>query len=161
MDRVSHDLRGEWPQRFRVFEIQRGSESKLSHMLIKVDFTNPYLDKLQNEVFDISPVVGLIFSMRVISIKKIKDYYEGTQGSEQALKSWLDEARKADWKTPEDIKDRYSHASILSNNRVVFNIKGNDYRLVVAVAYQFGAVYVKFIGTHAEYDKIDAKTVED
>jgi mRNA interferase HigB len=62
--------------------------------------------------------------------------------------------------TPQAIKDQYRSASFVGNNRVVFNIKGNDYRLITAVAFKFGAVYIKFIGTHAEYDRIDAKTVE-
>jgi mRNA interferase HigB len=74
--------------------------------------------------------------------------------------SWLDEARKATWSSPADIKAQYRNASILKSRRVVFNIKGNDYRLVVAVAYRFGALYIKFVGTHAHYDAIDADTVE-
>ena len=64
------------------------------------------------------------------------------------------------WVNPDTIKSQYRNASILKSRRVVFNIKGNDYRLVVAIAYQFGAVYIKFIGTHKAYDKIDANTVE-
>jgi len=70
------------------------------------------------------------------------------------------ETRIASWKTPQDIRQRYATASFLRGNRVVFNIKGNDYRLVVAVAYRFEAVYIKFVGTHAQYDAIDATTVE-
>jgi mRNA interferase HigB len=66
----------------------------------------------------------------------------------------------AQWRTPQDIKARYASASCVSANRVVFNMKGNDYRLVVAVAYRFSALYVKFVGTHAQYDAIDAATVE-
>ena len=69
-------------------------------------------------------------------------------------------ANAAKWKTPQDIKAAFASASFVGSNRVVFNIKGNDYRLVVSVAYRFQAVYVKFIGTHAEYDLIDAETVE-
>ena len=65
------------------------------------------------------------------------------------------------WATPQDIRDRYASASFVGHNRVVFNIKGNDYRLIAAVAYRFQAVYIKFIGTHAQYDRIDAATVED
>ena len=72
----------------------------------------------------------------------------------------VDEVKKAQWKTPQDIKDKYRSADFLSNNRVVFNIKGNDYRLIVAVAYRFQAVYIRSVGTHAEYDKIDADTVD-
>ena len=100
--------------------------------------------------------------MRVISIKTIKDFYENSdnKSAEEPLKAWLEEARKANWNTPQDIKDKYANASVVGNNRAVFNIKGNDFRLVVAIAYKFGAVYVKFIGKHKEYDKIDVTTVE-
>jgi mRNA interferase HigB len=76
------------------------------------------------------------------------------------LKAWVDDIKRATWTQPADIKAKYRSASILKNRRVVFNIKGNDYRLVVAVAYQFSAVYIKFIGTHAQYDAIDAETIE-
>ena len=61
---------------------------------------------------------------------------------------------------PADIKAQFRSASILKNGRVVFNIKGNDYRLVVSVAYKFGAIYIKFIGTHSQYDAVDAETIE-
>ena len=67
---------------------------------------------------------------------------------------------KADWKTPADIKQQYRSASILKNRRVVFNIKGNNYRIVVAIAYQRGWIFVKFIGTHREYDAINAETID-
>jgi mRNA interferase HigB len=71
-----------------------------------------------------------------------------------------DEARKASWATPQQIKNHYRSASFVGHNRVVFNVHGNRYRLVVAVAYQFGAVHIKFVGTHADYDEIDAATVD-
>ena len=109
---------------------------------------------------DISPKMGLIFTMNVISLKTLKDFYERHADAEQPLKAWLSEARKASWKDPSEIKAQYKNASILKGRRVVFNIKGNTYRLVVAVAYEFGAVYIKFIGTHKEYDEIDANSVE-
>ena len=73
---------------------------------------------------------------------------------------WYEDASRAAWRSPQDIKLRYASASFVSSNRVVFNIKGNDYRLVVAVAYRFGAVYIKFLGTHKQYDAVDAATVE-
>ena len=76
------------------------------------------------------------------------------------MKSWVDEVKKALWTQPADIKTQFRSASILKNRRVIFNIKGNDYRLVASVAYRYQAVYVKFIGTHADYDLIDAETVE-
>jgi mRNA interferase HigB len=98
--------------------------------------------------------------MRVIALKHIRDFYVRHPQAAQALKAWSQEGRNASWKTPQDIKQRYSSASFLGRNRVVFNIKGNEYRLVAAIAYQFEAVYIKFIGTHAQYDAIDALTIE-
>ena len=98
--------------------------------------------------------------MNVIAIKPLRDFWLRHPGAEQALKAWLLEARRAVWTQPADIKAQYKSASILKNRRVVFNIKGNDYRLVVAVAYRFRAVYIKFIGTHREYDLIDAETID-
>ncbi|GLQ86809.1 type II toxin-antitoxin system HigB family toxin [Dyella flagellata] len=77
------------------------------------------------------------------------------------MTSYYDEAKTASWATPQDIKSKYASASFVGKSRVVFSIKGNDYRLIVAVAYRFQAAYIKFIGTHAEYDKVDAATVED
>ncbi|HYN77935.1 MAG TPA: type II toxin-antitoxin system HigB family toxin [Lamprocystis sp. (in: g-proteobacteria)] len=76
------------------------------------------------------------------------------------MEAWVDEARKADWRQPTDIKAQFRSVSILNGRRVVFNIGGNAYRLVVSVAYRYGALYVKFIGTHAEYYIIDAETIE-
>lgn len=100
--------------------------------------------------------------MKVISIKMLKEFWEQDShaDAEQPLKAWFDEAKKAEWKTPQDVKDKYASASIIKNNRVVFNIKGNDYRLVVAIAYKIQVVYIKFIDTHAVYDTVDATTVD-
>lgn len=99
--------------------------------------------------------------MKIVAIGTLRAFWCRHPDAEQALKAWYDEARKASWARPEDIRRRYASASFVGRNRVVFNIKGNDYRLIVAVAYRFQAVYVKFVGTHAEYDRIDAATVED
>jgi mRNA interferase HigB len=98
--------------------------------------------------------------MRVISVKHIRDFCGRRPDAAPALKAWIQEARSTTWTSPQDIKHRYASASFLKGNRVVFNLKGNDYRLVVAVAYRFEAGYIKFIGTHSEYDAIDAATVE-
>jgi mRNA interferase HigB len=98
--------------------------------------------------------------MRVIALKHIRDFCQKHPRAEQSLLAWAEEARRASWQTPQDIKQHYRTASFLGHNRVVFNIKGNEYRLVVAVAYRVQAVYIKFIGTHAAYDAIDALTVE-
>lgn len=99
--------------------------------------------------------------MKVIAVSSLRGFWERHPDSEQSLKAWYDEAKHASWSTPQDIKNHYASASFVSGNRVVFNIKGNDYRLVVAIAYRFQAIYIKFIGTHAEYSRIDAATVED
>lgn len=98
--------------------------------------------------------------MKIISVKTLKDFWEANPDAEQPLRAWYDEACKAEWKTPADIKAQYRNASILKNRRVVFNIKGNDYRLIVAVAYMRGWIFIKFVGTHKEYDNINAETVE-
>jgi mRNA interferase HigB len=97
--------------------------------------------------------------MRIIALKTLRAFWERYADSEMALLAWYSDAKKADWKTPEDIKKTYANASILSNNRVVFNVRGNAYRLIVAVNYQSGIVYIRYIGTHAEYDRIDAETI--
>jgi mRNA interferase HigB len=75
------------------------------------------------------------------------------------LKAWYQEAEDADWKGPGDIKRNYPSASILEDNRVVFNIKGNRYRLIVRINYHYGMVWIRFIGTHSQYDKIDASKI--
>jgi mRNA interferase HigB len=98
--------------------------------------------------------------MKVVTIKVLREFWIRYPDARQHLKAWIDEARKADWKQPADIKAQFRSASILKNRRVMFNIKGNSYRPIVAVAYRFAALYIKFIGTHAEYDAIDAGTIE-
>lgn len=98
--------------------------------------------------------------MRIIAIRTLQHFWNAYPDAEQPLKAWVDEVKNASWQSPGDIKAQYRQASILKSRRVVFNIKGNDYRLIVAVAYRFGAVYIKFIGTHQQYDDVDADTVE-
>lgn len=98
--------------------------------------------------------------MKIISVKILRDFWTENPDAEQPLRSWVDEATKADWQNPAEIKEQYRSASILKNRRVVFNIKGNSYRLIVAIAYQRGWIFVKFIGTHKEYDSTDADTIE-
>ena len=98
--------------------------------------------------------------MRVIAVAALRAFWQRHPEAEQPLKAWFEEATKAAWTQPADIKAQYRSASILKNRRVVFNIKGNDYRLIVAVAYKLQVVYVKFVGTHKEYDAVDAETVD-
>ena len=97
--------------------------------------------------------------MRVISVKTLKTFWKKHPDAESPLRAWYTEARRANWRSPQDIKAAYPTASILRNNRIVFNVKGNTYRLIVAVKYEFQVVYIRFIGTHAEYDKIKAEEV--
>ena len=79
--------------------------------------------------------------------------------AEQPLRAWYDDVKRAKWRVPSDIKSVYRNASFVGNNRVVFNIKGNDFRLVVAVNYAAGIVYIRFAGTHGQYDRINAATI--
>jgi len=97
--------------------------------------------------------------LRVIAKKILRDFWVKHEDCEQQLKSWFQEATKAVWKGPKDIKRDYPSASILADNRVVFNIKGNHYRLIVRVNYDYGMVWIRFIGTHAQYDRIDATKI--
>jgi mRNA interferase HigB len=92
--------------------------------------------------------------MRVVSRKPIDEFIRKHTDAKDALLTWFYEAQKAQWKTPQDIKDRYASASILADNTVVFNIKGNHYRLGVRVAYNTGVVTVQWAKTHAEYSKM-------
>ena len=98
-------------------------------------------------------------SMRIISQKTLKDFWERHSDAEQALQAWYADLKAAKWKSTSEIKSAYRNASFVGNNRVVFNIKGNTYRVVVAIQYQFGIVYIRFVGTHEEYDQIDAAAV--
>lgn len=99
--------------------------------------------------------------MRIISRAALRDFWEKPDfaDSEQSLKAWYDEAKHANWQSPKDIKALYRNASFVGNNRVVFNIHGNKYRLITAINYRFSIVYVRFVGTHAEYDKVDSTVV--
>src|SRR5437016_3158800 len=97
--------------------------------------------------------------MRIIARSTLRDFWERHPDAEQPLRAWYHDAEQANWKTPDDIKSVYRNASILGNNRVVFNIRGNVYRLIVAVHYNRGIVYIRFMGTHREYDGVDAENV--
>ncbi|MFM2049634.1 MAG: hypothetical protein RL682_125 [Pseudomonadota bacterium] len=100
--------------------------------------------------------------MRVIAVSTLREFWEQSahRDAEQPLKAWVAEVNEAQWESPSDIKALFGNASILKTGRVVFNIKGNDYRLVAAVSYKFKIVFVKFVGTHRAYDKIDAQSIE-
>lgn len=101
--------------------------------------------------------------MRVIAKSTLVRFWTNPEyiDAKGALQSWHDEVLKANWKTPQEIKYQYRSASICGNNRVVFNIAGNKYRLVVEMQYQAGIVWVKFLGTHAQYDQINVENVNE
>lgn len=98
-------------------------------------------------------------SMRIISRKRLIEFWQVHPDAEQPLRAWFAEAKKADWKRPAEIKALFRNASILPDNRVVFNIKGNDYRLVAAIDYRYGKIFIRFVGTHAEYNRTDATSI--
>jgi mRNA interferase HigB len=97
--------------------------------------------------------------MRIISRKKLREFWEQHPDARQPLQAWYDDVKHAVWKSPGDIRDAYRNASFVANNRVVFNIRGNRYRLVVAIQYEHGIVFIRFIGAHGEYDSIHAAIV--
>jgi mRNA interferase HigB len=104
--------------------------------------------------------------VRVIARRTLREFVDTRAGHKDhaalkgAVDAWFDEARRAEWKTTADVKRRYATASIVSADRIVFNLKGNDYRLVVSVDFEKGIVWIKWIGTHAAYDKIDVSVVD-
>ncbi len=97
--------------------------------------------------------------MRVIAKRTLREFWERHPDARQPLQEWYEVAESSDWYAPHRVRARYSSASIIAGNRVVFNIKGNAYRLVVHVLYHRRRVYIRFIGTHAEYDAINAEEV--
>lgn len=100
--------------------------------------------------------------MRVIALSTLKTFWETNPGfadAKEAVLAWYRHAVRADWGSPAEVKADFGHASILRDGRVVFNIAGNKYRLVVWINYGYRVVYVRFIGTHAQYDQIDAQTI--
>ena len=97
--------------------------------------------------------------MRIIAVKTIWNYISEFPRAEQPLLSWYNEVEKAEWSSPNDLKAQYKNASIINSKRVVFNIHGNTYRLLVDIEYQFKIVFVVWFGTHKEYDKINAETI--
>lgn len=99
--------------------------------------------------------------MRIIAFRTIREFFETPEysDSEISLRAWYCDAKIADWKNPNELKKQYKNASIVGEGRVVFNIKGNKYRLVVAIEYEFQVIFIRFIGTHKQYDEINSKTI--
>jgi len=97
--------------------------------------------------------------VRIIAIGTLRNFWEINRDAEEALKAWYQEVGRADWVTPHQVKEMYRNASVIADNRIVFNIAGNKYRLIVKFNYSYRIGYVRFIGTHAEYDRIDVEKV--
>jgi mRNA interferase HigB len=97
--------------------------------------------------------------MRVIAVKTLKDFYKEFPEAEQALLAWYEEVVIAEWDNPNELKEQYRNASVLTDKRVIFNIRGNSYRLIVDIEYRLKIVFIVWFGTHKEYDEIDAKKV--
>lgn len=97
--------------------------------------------------------------MRVVAVKTLKLFWEENPEAENALLAWHEEVCLAEWESPNDLKSQFGNASIISGKRVVFNIHGNTFRLIVDIEYKFKLVFITWIGTHKDYDKIDAKEV--
>ena len=96
---------------------------------------------------------------RIVAKRTLKEFWEKNPDSKNYLETWFETAKAANWKKPNDIKEFYSTVSILKNSRVVFNIKGNEYRLVVKINYSKQWLFIRFIGKHSDYDKIDANKI--
>ena len=99
--------------------------------------------------------------MRIIAVSRLREFWSrpGRSDAEQPLRAWASVVKAADWSTPTDVREMFRSADKVANNRVVFNIGGNKYRLVVAIHYRGKRAYIRFVGTHAEYDRIRAATV--
>ena len=97
--------------------------------------------------------------MRIIARRTLREFWSLHPETEEALRAWYHDVLGSEWKSPEDVKRVYANASILKQNRIVFNIKGNRYRLVAAINYGYQICYIRFVGTHKEYDRIDAEQV--
>lgn len=97
--------------------------------------------------------------MHIVSLKALRLFWEIHPDAEQPLRAWYAIARRAQWRTPGDVRAAYGSAGFVGNNRIVFNIKGNDYRLIVLTEYSKGRLFIRFVGTHADYDRIDASTI--
>lgn len=97
--------------------------------------------------------------MRIIAVNTLKQFWEKHPLAEQSILAWYEEAEKAEWNNPNELKSHYRNASVLNDKRVVFNIHGNSFRLIVDIEYRLKIVFIVWFGTHKEYDKIDSKTI--
>jgi mRNA interferase HigB len=101
----------------------------------------------------------MLMFVRIIARRTLREFWERHPDAEQPLRAWYHDTRRADWAMPADVKRVYANASVVGENRVVFNIGGNKYRLVVRINYPFRVCYVRFVGTHHVYDRVNVETV--
>jgi|ERR1035437_805560 mRNA interferase HigB len=136
--------------------------ASLCQSVLYVESANPIFFDSKNYYFPIWELFIIFASrlMRIIARNTLINYWKTHPDSEQPLKSWFDEIQNAFWDTPNQLKKQFRNASIITNKRVVFNIKGNSYRLVVDIEYRIGIVFIVWIGTHKEYDKINVKEIK-
>ena len=127
---------------------------------VTVDWTSRKDNLCGSDPFLLHPFMGYraVF-MRIIAKRTLRTFWERDPRAEQPLKSWYAIAKKADWSSPTDVKQAYGNASLIGNDRVVFNIGGNRYRLIVRFDYTHRIGFVRFVGTHAEYDAVNASRV--
>ncbi|WP_316767828.1 type II toxin-antitoxin system HigB family toxin [Pedobacter frigiditerrae] len=97
--------------------------------------------------------------MRIIAKKTLREFWNKHPDCEEQLKSWYQETENSEWLSPNDIKKDYPSASILGDNRIVFNIKGNHYRIIIKINYDYQMIWIRFVGTHSEYDRINANKI--
>jgi mRNA interferase HigB len=133
-----------------LFLIFTWCKSGLSFLNKKSSHNANYFNIFAIEIFDMK---------RIFAKSTLREYWENHADSEQYLKTWFNTTMSSNWKGPNDVKQTYASASILKNGRIVFNIKGNSYRLVVRFNYEKQWAFIKFIGTHSEYDKINADEI--
>ena len=119
---------------------------------------DPISSQKGNAALDPSQNSGQV-GMRVIAVKTLREFWVTQADAEQPLKSWYKEATDTRWNEPNEVKRRYPSADILQGNRIVFNIKGNSYRLIVQIHDNTGIIFIRFVGTHEEYGKMDAETI--
>ena len=97
--------------------------------------------------------------MHIVSIQALRTFWQKHPDAERPLRAWYALAEKASWRSPKEIKAVLGNVSFVGNHRVIFNVKGNDYRLIVIAEYHNGRLFIRFVGTHAEYDRIDPATI--
>ena len=97
--------------------------------------------------------------MRIIAKSTLRTFWEAYPEAEQPLRDWYAITKQAEWNTPNEVKNMFGNASLVGNNRIIFNIKGNDFRLITEIDYEMQFVFILWVGTHSEYDKVEAKTI--